>query len=387
MSIQPEAKDAGKVSVDNRQKEGDEKGDLNYYATTESVEEDKFSPLSGIEPYDGRRIITVRAVLTGMVLGNIISCANIYLGLKAGFGADATLFSAIFGFIICKGLERSKIPLLAGKFGPHENNIIQATAIGCIGIGFMFVSGVPALYQLELLKNPTKDLGTLICLSLVAGFWGLGFAVPFRSLFILRMLLDLNTGISFVLGSVIAWGVLGPIAVSTGVAAGIPGYLPDFPDLVTYNAFVPDLFVTMPSPSVELWSFHCTVVHADFFIRSVSAGYHSQQILPFIPQKQRASSQSAELSLIRFAKWVPNMSILGLAMTITGTSVVLSVLIGSIAAACWKRYHLSSHERFLYAVAAGAIAGEGVGFVVQAALQVAGVGGPLSNIGCVGDAC
>lgn len=30
-------------------------------------------------------------------------------GLKTGFGADATLFSSIFGYAILKGFERSKV--------------------------------------------------------------------------------------------------------------------------------------------------------------------------------------------------------------------------------------------------------------------------------------
>ncbi|KAL2209889.1 OPT superfamily oligopeptide transporter [Sarocladium strictum] len=709
------------------------------YAEGDSVDEDKFRPMPDVETYDGRRILTIRAVLTGIVLGNTIGCANIYLGLKAGFGADATLFSAIFGFIICKGLEKSRIPFLSGRFGPHENNIIQATALGCIGIGFMFVSGVPALYQLGLLRSPSQDMGTLICLSLVAGFWGLGFAVPFRSVFILRlarqlslvfpygtasavtirtlhavgngttvskqsrdnakaivitfvvclvwsvgssfapgvlytwspfwwiykwggssiiaavswgwiswswapsmigtgMLLNMNVALSFVLGTVIAWGILGPITVSAGVAVGIPGYLPDYPDLITYNAFIPDMLSTMPSPrywvlwpavflllgcsltlmvvetrglftllyrmvriailnkrrghqpsqaaaidgspSVShpaevanllsnntpivdpvppqyqvrqwewisvtvatfilalvslrylmhmdvsiaffnlalgfLWSF--VVIHtmgtagitpiatvakgSQFITGSVlqdsartnlnkatisnlsgalvssaatqqsaelcqdfrtgfllgtpaRAQWHAQMVgtlsacfispsvyllfskaFPCIHDVTQAATcqfampsatawriiteavlmpklpivQSSWICSIVFAvlgigsvllkrwlqnhsnhsglaKWVPNMSIAGLAMTIPGTSVVMSLLIGTVGTALWKRYHISSHTRFIYPVAAGAIAGEGIAYVIQAALQIGGVGGAKTNVGCVGDVC
>ncbi|CAG9950422.1 unnamed protein product [Clonostachys rosea f. rosea IK726] len=312
----------------------------------ESEEDQPYEPLPGVMPYDGRRLVTVRAILTGGVLGSLIACSNLYLGLKSGFGADATLFSAIFGFGICKMLEKSKIPLLSGDFGPHENNIIQATALGCIGVGFMFMSGVPAMYQLKLLgPDPQSDYGRLICLTLVGGFWGLGFAVPLRRMFILRlarqlslyfplgtasaitiralhsasdgasgakeklkmisysfsaslvwsvassyapgilyswnpfwwiytwgghgiigavnwgwlswqwspsligvgMLIDLNASLSYLLGTVLAWGIIGPILVAKGEATGIP-YDPTNPDLVTYNAFVPDQLKTAPSP-------------------------------------------------------------------------------------------------------------------------------------------
>lgn len=42
--------------------------------------EDPFQPLSGVAPYDGGQILTVRAVVTGAVLGTLIACSNMYLG-------------------------------------------------------------------------------------------------------------------------------------------------------------------------------------------------------------------------------------------------------------------------------------------------------------------
>ncbi|KAH7140977.1 OPT oligopeptide transporter protein-domain-containing protein [Dactylonectria macrodidyma] len=307
--------------------------------------EDTFQPLLDVEPYDGRQILTVRAVGTGVFLGSIISCANLYLGLKTGFGADATLFSSIFGYGILKALERSKLPLMSDYFGPHENNIVQATALGCMGVAFIFVSGVPALMQMGLLGDSNKvSYGTLVSMSVMCGFWGLGFAVPLRSIFILKlarqlglqfplgtasavtiralhnktgadtakknimtmsivfaasliwavvtsyapgilytwnvfwwiykwgghgiisavswgwlswqwspsligtgMIVGLNPSLSFLFGSVLAWGIIGPILVKTGQASGIP-ISEIYPGLVTYNAFDPTKFVHDPSP-------------------------------------------------------------------------------------------------------------------------------------------
>ena len=42
--------------------------------------EDTFQPLQNVEDYDGRAILTVRALATGVFLGSIIGCANVYLG-------------------------------------------------------------------------------------------------------------------------------------------------------------------------------------------------------------------------------------------------------------------------------------------------------------------
>ncbi|GJD00762.1 oligopeptide transporter [Colletotrichum higginsianum] len=310
--------------------------------------DDTFLPLRDVEPYDGRRILTVRAVVTGGLLGSLIACSNLYLGLKTGFGADATLFASIFGFGILKFLERSKLPLVSGYFGPHENNIVQATALGCVGVGFIFVSGVPALIQMGLLGSGggSASYGVLVCLTFLSGFWGLSFAVPLRSLFVLKlarplnltfplgtasaitiktlhsrsegaressrrslvsisiafaaslvwavassyapgilytwnvfwwiykwgghgiiaavswgwlswswspallgmgMLVGLNPALSFVLGSVLAWGIIGPILVRLEVASGLP-VSAEYPGLVTYNAFNPTKFRDDPSP-------------------------------------------------------------------------------------------------------------------------------------------
>ncbi|KAM5349266.1 hypothetical protein ACJ41O_005773 [Fusarium nematophilum] len=686
-------------------------------------EDDQFAQLSGVEPYDGRRLLTVRAVFSGVILGSLISCSNLYLGLKTGFGADATLFSAIFGYGICKLLEKSKIPYLSAPFGPHEN-IIQATSLGCIGIGFMFISGVPAMYQLKLLgDNVQSDYGRMLCFTLVAGFWGLGFAVPLRSLFILRlarqlslyfplgtasaiviralhsvkdgsskardniktisisfstsfvwsvctsyapgilytwnpfwwiykwggkgiisavnwgwitwswspsligigMMIDLNASLSYLLGSVLAWGVIGPVLVKTGAAVGLAAF-PNYPDMVTYNAFIPDQFDTTPSPrywvlwpaifmmlatsltsilyeargfarlaklggrqlrrrfagrreedsslmdrddddgipdpiakehrvrwwewtSISIaslvfslvalkylfgippalnllnlvlgffWSFVVIQVYAasgtlatgtiakgtQFITGGVlntevgSRGYDSAARINLVGTSVAAAAmqQSAELcqdfrtgfllrtpacpqwyaqmigtltavflapalfmlfaraypcildpasttcqfalpavtswrvvteavlaerfpitqsswvftiiasaagigsvtlkrwlsahsSLSSWAVWVPNMSLVGLAMTIPGTSTTMSIAIGSVGAHLWARLSPDTHARFFYPTAAGGVAGEGVGYVVLSVLQIAQVGGPTyfgTKLGCVAESC
>lgn len=46
----------------------------------ETEVDDLFQPLSGVEAYDGRRILTVRAVATGGILGSLVACSNLYLG-------------------------------------------------------------------------------------------------------------------------------------------------------------------------------------------------------------------------------------------------------------------------------------------------------------------
>ena len=214
-----------------------------------------------------------------------------------------------------------------------------------MGVAFIFVSGVPALMQMGVIgENGRVGYGSLIAMTVMCGFWGLGFAVPFRSIFILKLarqlnlqfplgtaaaitirtlhhksdtagarlniitlawsfgislvwavgssyapgilynwnvfwwiykwggtgiisavswswiswqwspsmlgigaFVGLNSSLSFLLGAVLAWGIIGPILVATGEATGLP-MSPDYPGLMTYNVLDPTTFVTNPSP-------------------------------------------------------------------------------------------------------------------------------------------
>lgn len=65
---------------------------------------------------------------------------------------------------------------------------MQATALGCFGVGFIFVSGIPALAQMGLLDpQGGAGYGALVCLTIMCGYWGMAFTVPLRSLFILKL--------------------------------------------------------------------------------------------------------------------------------------------------------------------------------------------------------
>ena len=54
-----------------------------------------------------------------------------------------------------------------------------------------------------------------------------------------------------------------------------------------------------------------------------------------------------------------------------------AALLGAIIAAIWRKYWLKNWDIYGYAVAAGMIAGEGLGGVIGAALQLGGVSGDI----------
>ncbi|MDY7110441.1 MAG: OPT family oligopeptide transporter [Planctomycetota bacterium] len=89
--------------------------------------------------------LTVRALLTGMVLGGTLSICNVYLGLKIGWGTNMSITGILLGYAFWKTLEgitRGKV----SEFGVLENNINQsacssAAAVSSAGL----VAPIPAL--------------------------------------------------------------------------------------------------------------------------------------------------------------------------------------------------------------------------------------------------
>ncbi|KAK5993668.1 putative metal-nicotianamine transporter YSL5 [Cladobotryum mycophilum] len=140
---------------------------------------DPFSPFHDVEAPSSPRILTVRAVLLGSLCGALVNASNIYLGMKTGWGSSANILGSIIGFAVLKKLSTAIHP-----FGIHENNIVQTVATSSGGMSGVFISAIPALYQLGLLQTPMKDLLRLILLTASGGFFGLLSIAPLRQFFI-----------------------------------------------------------------------------------------------------------------------------------------------------------------------------------------------------------
>ena len=74
------------------------------------------------EPGDGplyipgprERQLTVRAVITGCLIGGLVSMMNIYFGLKTGWSIGGSLIAAILAFAVFSGLRATmSLPVLA----------------------------------------------------------------------------------------------------------------------------------------------------------------------------------------------------------------------------------------------------------------------------------
>ncbi|KAL2126455.1 hypothetical protein VTI74DRAFT_878 [Chaetomium olivicolor] len=91
----------------------------------------------------------------------------------------------------------------------------------------------------------------------------------------------------------------------------------------------------------------------------------------------------------KYRKWLPNWGAIALSWVIPAPVFANAALLGAIVAALWRKYSMRTWDIYGYAVAAGFIAGEGLGGVVGAILTLAGVDGATkgTNIACPANEC
>ena len=130
--------------------------------------------------------LTPRAVITGMLLGGVMSLSNLYVGLKTGWGLAVTVTAAVLAFGIFSGLKRV-VPAGPFKrdFTSLENNTM-ASAASAAGYftGAGLTSGIPALFMATGIQIVWWQLALWI---LAVSFLGVMLAVPMR-----RQMIDVD---------------------------------------------------------------------------------------------------------------------------------------------------------------------------------------------------
>ena len=130
--------------------------------------------------------LTPRAVVTGMLLGGVMSLSNLYVGLKTGWGLAVTVTAAVLAFGIFSGLKRA-IPAGPFKrdFTSLENNTM-ASAASAAGYftGAGLTSAIPALFMATGVTIVWWQLALWI---LAVSFLGVMLAVPMR-----RQMIDVD---------------------------------------------------------------------------------------------------------------------------------------------------------------------------------------------------
>lgn len=121
--------------------------------------------------------LTLRAVLTGCLLGGVLSLSNIYAGLKIGWGFNMSITALLLAFGIFKIIGRKR------PFHMLENNINQTTASAAASISSAgLVAPIPAY---TILTGEKLGWGALVVWTAAVSMVGVVVAVGLRRQMIL----------------------------------------------------------------------------------------------------------------------------------------------------------------------------------------------------------
>ncbi|AKU91653.1 OPT family oligopeptide transporter [Vulgatibacter incomptus] len=138
----------------------------------------------------GERQLTVRAVVTGMLLGGVMCLSNLYVVLKTGWSLGVTLTACILAFAIFRGMKATG--LAKKDFTVLENNAMGSVASAA---GFMTGGGnmaaLPALLMLTAVRPSGFSL--FIWFAVIAAL-GVFAAIPVKRQLINREQLPFPTG-------------------------------------------------------------------------------------------------------------------------------------------------------------------------------------------------
>lgn len=118
------------------------------------------------------RQLTLRAALTGMILGCILTLTNLYVGIKTGWTLGVGITSVILSFAAFKVLARLK---LSNDMTILENNAMQSIATSA---GYMTQPMMASLSGYMLVTQTIIPMWQVYCWIVVLGLLGALFAFP-----------------------------------------------------------------------------------------------------------------------------------------------------------------------------------------------------------------
>ena len=118
------------------------------------------------------RELTLRAVFLGLLIGTIMTAANLYLGLYAGMTVSASIPAAILSMGLLRMLSKN------GENTLLENNIVQTMASAGESLAAGIIFTLPALLIINIWSEFDFWMTTLI--SIGGGCLGVLFMIPLR---------------------------------------------------------------------------------------------------------------------------------------------------------------------------------------------------------------
>ncbi len=140
-------------------------------------------------PEPGEWQLTARAIITGCLLGVVISAMNIYFGLRTGWSIGGSLIAAILGFAVWASIHKT---FHTRSFSVLETNITQTagSAAGSMAGAAGLLSSIPALGMLGVELSYTQ----LVLWAFAIAYLGVFFAVPLRNQMVVVEKLRFPTG-------------------------------------------------------------------------------------------------------------------------------------------------------------------------------------------------
>ncbi|KIJ61696.1 hypothetical protein HYDPIDRAFT_31028 [Hydnomerulius pinastri MD-312] len=289
-----------------------------------------------------------------LVASIIITCAvmGVQYGQNVGITLLAIVFAFLFSFIGCESSGRTNINPVTSIGNASQ------LVFGGVGKGQHY-----AVQRGELLNS-------------LSGMLALGAAEQAAD-----MIGDLKT--SHLLRAspkAVFCGQLCGAIVSIFMAAGV---------YVVFSTAYPcinDLSYTtcsFPTPDVQSWRAVAVAVSSSTLPIPPSSGFTAIGL-----GIAAVLSVIAKYTIVppKYHAWVPNFNAIGIGFIMNVCTYPLAMFFGSTIAFFWRRMFFNNYQMYCFAVAAGFIAGEGLGGIVNAVLTIAGVSGATygTSIGCPG---
>lgn len=135
--------------------------------------------------------LTIRAVITGMLIGGTLSLCNVYLGLKIGWGLNMSITAALLSYGFYHVTEKT---IGTRNWGMLENNVNQTTASAAASISSAgLVAPIPAW---TLITGDELSLINLILWTLSVSLVGVVVAIGLRRQMLITDALPFPGGIA-----------------------------------------------------------------------------------------------------------------------------------------------------------------------------------------------
>ncbi|KAF8841628.1 OPT superfamily oligopeptide transporter [Paxillus ammoniavirescens] len=284
----------------------------------------------------------------------VVTCAvmGVQFGQNVGVTILAIIFSFLFSFIGCESSGRTNInpvtsignasQLIFGGLGKGQNYAVKRGEL------LNLLSGMLTLGAAEQAGDMIGDLKTTHLLR----------ASP-RAVFVAQL-----------------FGAIVSIFMSAGLYVVFSTAYPCINDL-SYTT------CPFPTPDVQSWRAVAVAVSSSTLPIPPSSGFTAI-----------ALGLTAVLSVVakytvvppKYHDFIPNFNAIGIGFIMNVCTYPLAMFVGSTLAFFWRKMFFNNYQMYCFAIAAGFIAGEGLGGIVNAIFTIAGVSGAVygTSIGCPG---